>query len=424
MHDHSRILLFLAGAGLAACGGVSEQPAVSNTFEVTATLSFADDPPQFLPDPGNYPDIEDYVLRLDDALDGTVDAIWSSYDGKVTSVFDRGDEGLQLREPLRIDLDLGDYSDIGRSHIEYASIRLTLEDRDGDGNADRVTGRGRGVLRYNLGDVPQEDEFTVRITGTPDVTPPELHVVGDDTSLHVLDGLRITASEPLLPGSTARAWYGDDFIDLTPPAGAEYVTAFTSKDVLPFGVELRIEIDPVPQDLVGLAAVDVPTTAKTMPDPGLFAADGFEADPVAMLGSADVVTGVGTLPAITGARSLLIEPGETLTMRIPVPVGATHLRLRARSLADRNSGGCDGSGIRVGAAGVGILAERFVTSGGDGPDEGIADSDWVSASPVYDMELALPSGVSGELVFDVFGLPLVQPPCGQNALLIDDLRAE
>jgi hypothetical protein len=423
MHNHPRILLFLAGAGLAACD-TPEQPAVSNTFEVTATLAFADDPPPFLPDPENYPDIEDYVLRLDDAPDGTVDAIWTSYDGKVTSIFDRGDEGLSLREPLRINLTLGDSSDFGSSHIEYASIRLTLEDSDGDGNADRVTGSGRGVLRYNLGDIPQEDSFTVQITGTPDVTPPALEVVGDDANLHVLDGLRITSSEPLVPGSTARAWHGDTAIELSPSTIDGYVGSFGTKEVLPFGAELRIEIDPVPEDLTGLPAESVPTTVKTMPDPGLFAADGFEADPVAMLGSAQVVTSVGSLPAITGARSLLIEPVARLTMRIPVPVGATHLRLRARSLAEPDSGGCEGSGIRVGAAGVGILDERFVTSGDDGPDEDIADSRWVSASPVYDMELALPSGVSGELVFDVFGLPLVQPPCGQDALLIDDLRVE
>jgi hypothetical protein len=87
--------------------------------------------------------------------------------------------------------------------------------------------------------------------------------------------------------------------------------------VLPFDAELRIEIDPVPRDLAGLAAESIPTTVRTMRDPGLFAEDGFS-----------------------------------------------------------------------------------------------------------DVDMALPAGTSGELIFDIYQLPLYVPPCPSTAIFMDDLRVE
>jgi hypothetical protein len=201
------------------------------------------------------------------------------------------------------------------------------------------------------------------------------------------------------------------------------VRSFVSSAVLPFDASLRIEIDPEPRDLAGLVVESVPTTAQTMPDPGLLAEDGFESDPVARLGGGTVVTGVGTLPAITGARSLLIRPGGALTMRIPLAVGDTHLRFRGRPLfREPGRSGCSSHGMRAGAPGGSVWP--IYPPGGYEPEEVTGDEFWGAAGPIEDVELILPPGLSGDLAFDVYALPLWAPPCPETALLIDDLRAE
>jgi hypothetical protein len=419
----------LAGVALAACDPSEpeqpeppEQPAVSTSFEVTATLSFAGEAPNF----EVYPESESFVLRLEDAPDGTVVATWANDDGMADGVFDRTDTGLALRAPVELRVDFGDPDQFGSlPYMEFESLRLVLEDKDDDGDADAVTGTASGVLHYVLGDILYDGVFTAELRGGTDTTPPRLYVVGGNTGLHVLEGLEVMASELLQPGSTARAWHGNTSIDLTPfTGGGKNVRSFRTSAVLPFDAELRIEIDPVPRDLVGLEAESVPTTVRTMPDPGLFAEDGFEGDPVAIIGYGEIVTGVGTLPAIAGARSLLVEPGYGLTMRIPVAAGETQVRFRARLLYESTSYGCESHAIRVGSPGLAGRPEISIPGSYDDPTEAIGDSLWVVAGPITDVEMAVPAGTSGELIFDIYDLPPVAPPCPTVAILMDDLRIE
>jgi hypothetical protein len=393
---------------------------VATSFEVTATLSFPSEPPYY----ETYPD-STFLLRLDDAPDGTVAAIWTNDDGTDEGVFDRGDADLSLREQVQLPVKFGDYDPYGQyPSISFESLQLVLEDRDGDGDADAVSGGGSGVLGYVLGDIAYSGEFTFEIRGDRDATPPQVSVAGNDDALHVLDGLRVVASEPLLPGSTARAWHGDTLIELAPfPADRGYVRSFRSSAVLPFETELRIEIEPVPQDLTGFAVASAPASVRTMPDPGAFAEDGFEADPVARLGGGTVVTGVGTLPAISGARSLLIEPGDELTMRVPLAGGETHLRFRARYLYENSSYWCSTHELRIGAPGAQALRNVSVSPGYE-PTEDTGDASWPTAGPLGEVEVALPEGATGHVVFDVYEIPPIAPPCPYAALLIDDLRVE
>jgi hypothetical protein len=427
MRTLHRLVPLLSGTVLAACspsdnppGSPPEELAVATSFEVTATLSFLDEPRYDV----TFPEGVSFVLRLDGALGQPVTALLANYQGTADGVLVRTDAGLSLREPTDLPYEFGDYDPFGAPGITWDALLLVLEDRDGDGNADVVTGTGSGILHYALGDIGVESAFMAEIYGDRDVTPPTLDIAGNSDGLHVLEGLRVVASEPLQPGSTARLWLGDTPIELVAfPASGKYVRSFSSSAVLPFDADLRVEIEPVPQDLAGLAAESGELTARTMAGPALFAEDGFEADPVALVGQADVVAGVGTLPAIAGARSLLVEPGDALTMRIPLTGGETQLRFRARMLIEGTSYGCPTHEMRVGAQGIAGLTRINVGLGED-PLETTGDAYWMTAGPIGEVQVPIPAGAAGEVLFDIYDTPPVAPPCPAVAYLIDDLRAE
>lgn len=417
----------LSGTVLAACTPSDNPPdppprelAVATSFEVAATLSFLDEPRYDV----TLPESVNIVLRLDGAPGQPVTALLANYKGTVDGVLVRTDAGLSLSEPADLPYEFGDPDPFSAPGIFWDTLQLVLEDQDGDGNADVVTGTGSGVLHYVLGDVEYESAFMATLYGDHDVTPPTLRIVGNSEGLHVLEGLRVVASEPLQPGSTARAWLGDTPIELAAfPASGKYVRSFSSSAVLPFDADLRVEIDPVPQDLAGLVAESGELTARTMAGPALFAEDGFEGDPLALVGQADVVTGVGTLPAIAGARSLLVEPGDALTMRIPLTGGETQLRFRARMLIEGTSYGCATHEMRVGAQGITGLT-RIDVGLRDVPVETTGDASWMTAGPIGEVEVPIPAGAAGEVVFDIYDTPPFAPTCPAVAYLIDDLRAE
>ncbi|HWN68511.1 MAG TPA: hypothetical protein VNM90_12815, partial [Haliangium sp.] len=246
--------------------------------------------------------------------------------------------------------------------------------------------------------------------------------------INVLDGVRVVASEPLQPRTTAVVRHGDTRIALEPsPADGTHVRSFATSAILPFGAELSVEFDPAPQDLTGLPSENALTTVRTMDDPGVFAEDGFEGDLAAVTAGAEVVSGVGTLPAMAGARSLLVEPGDALTMRVPLTSGDTHLRFQVRMLSGGSGlAGCSTIGIRGGFPGLDPASDvlDIEVSPAEEPREDTGDARWSVASPVTDVELALPAGAAGEVILDVYEQPLSGPPCPDMALLIDELRAE
>jgi hypothetical protein len=158
----------------------------------------------------------------------------------------------------------------------------------------------------------------------------------------------------------------------------------------------------------------------------MFAEDGFEGELAAVSRGVEVVTGFGTLPAISGTRSLLVaESWSTLTMRVPLEEGDTHLRFQARALFDRESGfGCPASNLRVGFPAldqITTISPAWSTE----IEEDTGDERWTAATPVTTVEVALPAGAGGEVIFNVFRpSPLPGRPCPGAGLLIDDLRAE
>jgi hypothetical protein len=420
---------FSIGAALTACTPRTEPepepepPALAGSFEVTATLAYPPGTPTY-----GVPTSERLVLRLDDAPSGSVTAVWGASDGSASGTFERTDTGISLRAPVQLGV-VTTEPDTWEASVRFEALALSLSDRDEDGEVDGVEGTGSGTFSHVLGDVQFDYQFTATLGGTPDDTPPELVIQGNPDALDVLDRLRIVASEPLHPDTKAVIRYGDTRVVMEQsPGDGTHVRSFTTGVLLPFGAELGIEFDPAPADLAGLVSENAPTTARTMAGPGIFAEDGFEGDLAAVLGGAQVVTGVGTLPAIAGTRSLLVEPEDTLTMRLPLIAGETHLRFQVRVLFDENgSAGCSRLAFRAGFPGLDPASDTYdiYIPRAEGPEEATGDARWVRASPVVGVELALPAGAAGEVIFDAYQKPAMPGlPCPNQAFLIDDLRTE
>ena len=408
-------------AVVTACSSSPEPPPLAISFDLTATLTFPDGT-----DPYGLPDSERLVLRLDDAPDGTVAGVWGANVGTYLSTFTRTKRGLSSQRLLALQVEPRE-PDSFDPIIVFRTVDLVLIDRDDDGEVDALEGTGTGEFRQFLGGVEHAQPFTVELRGDLDATPPVLAIDGDTAAFNVLDQLRIVTSEPLDPATTAVLSYGDTRVVLEQGPGAgPYARSFGVSTLLPFGTDMRIEFDPAPRDLAGLASENVPTTVRTMAAPGLFSEDGFEGELVAVTRGAEVVPGVGTLPAITGTRSLLIESGDTLTARIPLTGGETHLRFQARWLTDGvGYPGCTGIGVRAGfpglpdasnIAGIYLLLPSEL-------DEETGDETWPMAGPIISVEHALPAGAAGEVIFDVFVPQTLLGPCLNWAMLIDDLRA-
>jgi hypothetical protein len=415
------------GAALTACSSSPDPdpqpPALASSFEVTATLAFPAGT-----DPDGLPDSERLVLHLADAPSGSVTAVWGASIGSDSGSFERTDTGLSLRGSVALQVEAMEPFTFDAT-VSFESVDLVLLDGDEDGEVDAVEGTGSGTFSHVVGDVQQDLPFTVTFSGTPDTTPPEIAIDGNPDSLNVLDRFRIVASEPLHPDTKAVLWYRDSRIVLEPfPGDGTYVRSFATGAILPFGTELRVEFEPAARDMAGLSSENPPMLVQTMAGPGVFAEDGFEGELAAVSGGAEVVTGVGTLPAIAGTRSLLVEPGDTLTMRVPLIGGETHLRFQVRMLSDGSGyGGCSQLGVRAGFPGLDAASDvrEISVLSPDGPDENTGDEVWIAAGPIFDVELALPAGVAGEVIFDVFPeARLPGPPCSTAAMLIDDLRAE
>jgi hypothetical protein len=425
MHARQLITSLSIATAVTACSS-SPDPnpdplPLASSFDLTATLTFSDGT-----DPYGLPGSERLVLRLDDAPDGTVAAVWGANVGSYLGTFTRTEEGLSSQSLLALRVEPQESGSFDPS-IWLRTVDLVLIDRDDDGEVDAVEGTGTGEFHQLLGDVEQTQPFTVELRGDLDATPPVLAIDGDTAAFNVLDQLRIVTSEPLDPATTAVLSYGDTRVVLEQGPGASpYARSFGANTLLPFGTDLRVEFDPAPRDLAGLTSENVPTTVRTMAAPGLFSEDGFEGELVAVTRGAEVVAGVGTLPAITGARSLLIETGDTLTMRIPLAGGETHLRFQARILTDgAGFHGCTGIEVRAGFPGLpdgSNIAGLYVLLPGDF-DENTGDEAWPMAGPIISVEHALPAGATGEVIFDVF-VPDLAGPCLNAAMLIDDLRAE
>lgn len=419
-------------AALSACTSDPQPvpPPVPNTavgsFDVTATLTF---PADAVVD--GLPRSERLVLRLDQASDGSIMSIWGGSGGSNHITLQRTDT-TRLAPPYAVDIDVAPQVAFStEDSLTLESAELTLIDDDGDGVPDAVQGSGTCSYSYFIPDVEEAVSCTFTLQGDPDVTPPELAITSDAANHDVLASLSIGASEPLDRATKAVLRYGDTRIEMEAfPPDAPYVQYFSTAEILPFATEVRIELDPPPQDLGGLAPLNLPLTVNTMPDPGIFGEDGFEGEVAAVLDGAEIVTGVGEIAAIAGTRALLVESGDSAVLRVPLAGGETHVRFQYRMLAESAEySGCSSLSVRAGFPGLPPYQNASTTrlSRPEAFDQPTNDEVWGAAGPIVEQEITVRDGTTGEVILRFFDDPSsgsYGPQCPPTALLIDELRAE
>jgi len=308
--------------------------------------------------------------------------------------------------------------------IEITELTLQAWDESGDGNADSISGSGKARGIFIVGDAGLSVELSYTLQGVPDETKPSLLAL---SNIHPLDGVFLRATEPVALISRVTLTDTDSGHTSHPLGGnAESNGAFgtfSSNLILPFGSTWKLsatggDLADLPFEIAALPPIVV------LADPGLFAQDGFESTPaLSRTGDAQIVTSVGSLPAIQGSQSLLVPPGSSATLHLARPSGASSVRFTAQSLtsmsgpaffaaADLEAGVIGGS-ERVG------LTEALPTT----PSTTTNDSAWRYAGPTQ--EISLPLTESGADVVIRFAPPACQGLCPPaRALLIDELRVE
>ncbi|WP_428265936.1 hypothetical protein [Haliangium sp.] len=418
---------------------------VTNSFEVTAELTYQSGNPDL---PIEYfPTQHAFVLRIDESADTTVtDAIAGALGTTAIASFDRLDDGHRvLRSAFELDVIDGevfdvslDYCDVGR--IEYRDMDLTIHDDDGDGRVDRVRGTAAGRYVLTDGAFSAYLDFSAELDGRLDRTPPRLVLANPDGPVPTSGLVRYWASEPLpraleprlvsagggaLPAPTVLPLFGDAI------AGVELLQG----EPLPFGVTAQLGFAPELTDLAGNRGLS-PAPITTVADPGLFALDGFEQDPVnvSLSGPAAVVAEIGTIGPISGTRSLHMYPGSTALLRIPLGPDtdrAAPLQITMRGLYAYYPFTAARLGqVFVATPGGLTVSARSLPAA---PDliEG-NDNDWPVVSPDVTVPVSLPPDAGDEVIVAItasgysgceFGS--VRPVVGLDAsvsLLIDDIE--
>ncbi|MEO6600277.1 MAG: hypothetical protein ABIQ16_10425 [Polyangiaceae bacterium] len=301
-------------------------------------------------------------------------------------------------------------------------FRVHGVDKDGDGSPDQLEGTVGVELTVIQGDVGYTVALTTDLVGIPDDEAPELSAPG--SALNPLDRPSVWASEPLL-SSTALRLTGTSEVPLLPQAQTDplaTVIRFASSQILPFGGSWTVA--GTGQDLSNHSLV-VRGTASTLADPGVQAQDGFEGTLIALKDAgASLVAGVGSVGALSGAHSLLLEPNATITLHLQRSGSENklHFAMRALSIAESSLSYVFMRSVTAGVIGgdsvvtlnAAALPSSAATQTGD------TRYPFASAVRAFDAVLTEPGA-------DVL-LRIANAPCGPcpppSAWLIDDLTLQ
>jgi hypothetical protein len=308
-----------------------------------------------------------------------------------------------------------------------AGLTLQGVDSDGDGIADKLSGTVTGTISF-FG-IDGGDTFSAAarmdLTGVPDVTAPTL--VSPSYAINPLDSWSIVASEALAPTASV-ALAGTPNLPLTsvPKASSDGVPLSSliewSTDVI-LPLSGRWPILGLGQDLSGRALAPA-GELRTLADPGVFMADGFEGPlVVASLFNPSIITGVGNVPAISGAHSLWLEPDADVTVHLKRVAAEKTVHFSARAFGDQNLAGF---GVYIEGGVVG--GHEIVTQSAKAPSGTVVetgDPTWTHASEVQQFSLSLSESGSDVLVRLRQEQSPCTPFCGSRlALMVDDLRLE
>jgi hypothetical protein len=319
---------------------------------------------------------------------------------------------------------LGGFSVPCATQITVSGLTLQGKDTNGDGKPDTLSGTASGMAYSGGGDVVSVESIQVAFTGVPDVTAPNLLPPADPVS--PLMGFVIPASEPLAPsasfalaGSTNLALSAQPAYGSSGSAPITSLINWSTNVLLPLSGQWQVQ--GAGQDLIGhpLAELGILTTFT---DPGMFAQDGFEGPLTAAIesGTPAIVTGLGSVTAISGAHSLWIAPGDAVTFHLRRAAAENTVRFSARSFG---RGGTPGfyADVRAGVIGGEQAAIASYPTVSGAVDTG--DTTWPLATDV--VLYTLPLNDAGTDVLLRVSPSLCTGFCPPSvALLIDDVVLE
>lgn len=324
---------------------------------------------------------------------------------------------------------------MGRPYVSYGQIALHPT---ADGCAGRATGKYLGVSGDMLFDVP----FEAELVGSVDSTGPELSVLPAMNAIHPLDLEAVATGELLPPGTSAR-WVSTDgtVVPMTslPPDGALGISGFLIGDwSLAFASSYRLDILPAAMDLAGNLTAQLPVLA-TITGPGFFAQDGFEGPVDALLGGGVKVVDGTSLPIPVGKKAIRFAPSsygtstdttcqDRFTARLAVAPTAKTVKLSALSYRSSYSAPFVGwlrLAVPNGAVSdFGMYGMTSKATSQPNPWSGpLPGADVNTYGDLTRVELPLPAGTAGEVIFDLYRF-CMEPGLPGDGIIIDELRVE
>jgi hypothetical protein len=351
---------------------------------------------------------------------------------KQVALVQSGASDWSTKEPLNFQLGLYGIPDLTYSNLTFQ--------RGNDG----CTATASGTSEQAQGDVIYTRGFSATMTGVVDRSGPQLAIfpTGD---LHPLSFSGVIANEVLPIGTTAALDATGATLALTalPSDSAVGVSgfslpgtslAFPSK-ALAFATTYSLRVLPQAVDLAGNRATGLPSFS-TLPDPGLFAQDGFEGPVNAYMDGPVVSADSTSLPIPAGSKALAIRPPglssvckARFTVRMAVPAGATTVKFSYLTYHEKTEYfGWNPSYFFTVAVpnGEALLSYDYNLKPSPLPNP------WTGALPgspdnVYgnlqEAALPIPSGANGEILFDI-ERPCPQPSGPPEGMIVDNLRVE
>jgi hypothetical protein len=225
----------------------------------------------------------------------------------------------------------------------------------------------------------------------------------------------VTSTEVRLTGTTQEV--------LSPELSTvpKRIIGFSLDRILPFGGHW--ELRATGADLAG-RPLAVSGAISTAADPGVQAQDGFEGTLAANSEGASLMTGYGTVPALSGAHSLWLESRRAVTLHLQRSGNESKLRFVARGFSESQAGATVALSVDAGIVGgtKRVTGKPTTTESAPASASGDATLGWVSDALTYQVTLSEP----GTDVIVNLSSPGCEPylACPATHWLIDDLKLE
>lgn len=296
-------------------------------------------------------------------------------------------------------------------------------------------GSATGTYSTLFTDIVTATPFVATLAGVVDQASPVFTVAPNNTqNVHPLSVQGVGVNELLAAGTTA-SWSNtaNESNPMTSlPAGSVYgVSGFLLQNLaLAFGATYQMKITSGTVDLAGNATGVLPSIT-TLADPGMFPQDGFEGEVLATMTGNISIVGKDAFPVASGNRALQFPSPPALcdqrfTARLFVPTGATVLQFTALATWPKTRLQTTFTGsVQVAVPNGAVnsyswpqIASTVLASPWTGALPGSSDN---SYGDLMQMQIPLPAGTNGEIIFDVLQ-PCYDPPYPGDGLIVDDLR--